>query len=284
MTTQYEFLPVQRVARQGGKTVAGAGIRLRWDLLIFVVAVAISLSTGFQAVSHSSYWSIAQVFGEFMNSPLRLLFPVAAALAAGMRTAEELSHRFVANTRTRADIRQRLTRRCSEAFARVFLTFALVALINAVAAFVIVPALWPHTIDPTSYGLSSADAVREADISAAPLTAALQFGPVVFSLVAAAWFGVNAAIFGIVAVLAVLIIRRAVLALLFPLALHLVESLFFQLLDMPGWSFLVSAVYPTGLQHYDPVQALCPTACLGVLTVIGVAVFVARSRTSPRMS
>ncbi|PDQ35240.1 MAG: hypothetical protein B5766_07285 [Candidatus Lumbricidophila eiseniae] len=81
-----------------------------------------------------------------------------------------------------------------------------------------------------------------------------------------------------------LVIRRAVLALLLPLALHIAESLFFQLLDMPGWSFLMSAVYPTGLQHYDPVQALCPTAYLGVLTVIGTAVFVARSRISPRMS
>lgn len=274
----------QRIMRHEMGLMTGEAGRLLRDGIILFVVLTIGLGSGFQAASHTLYRSTAQVFEDFMNSPLRILFPIAAALSAGWWTLEEVSHRFIASTRTRADIRRRLARRVVGVCVRVFLMFALVALASAFAAFVIVPAVWPGAIDPAGSGLNDAIAIRDADVSTAPLTALLRFGPALFSLAAAAWFGLNAAIFGLITVIAVFVFSRPVLALLFPLGLYLVESVILQLLSVPGASFLISAVYPAGLSHYDVIQALIPTVCLGVLGVGGAVVLVGKSRTNPRTS
>lgn len=254
------------------------------DVIIFAALMAVSLATGLLSASHSSYWSTAQIFEDFMNSPLRILFPVAVALSAGLQTVEEVSNRFIASTRTRVDIRRWLTRRLGSVCLRLFVMFALVTLVDALTAFVIVPAIWPHVVDPAGYGLHSAAAIREADVSVAPLAALLRFGPVSLSVAAAAWFGVNAAVFGVVTVVAVFLIRRPVIALLFPLCLYLLESVAFQLFGIPGPSFLISAVYPAGLQHYALLQAVIPTVCLAAVATGSAAWIVARSRTNPRVS
>lgn len=254
------------------------------DILIFVVLAAISLVTGFLAVQTTTYWSEAQVFQDFMNSSLRILFPVAVALSAGLITAEQLSNRFVVNTRTRTDVRRWVAGKFWSAAIRAFVIFALITVVNAVAAFFIVPELWPHILDPAGYGLDDATAIANANVSVAPLAAFAQFGLPVFILVAAAWFGLNAAAFALVTVLAVFFIRRTVLALMVPLILYLAESLFFQLQGMPAPAFLISAVYPSGLQDYDLVVAAIPTAVLLVTAAMGALVFVSRSRTSPRLS
>lgn len=254
------------------------------DAVIFITLVAVSLSTGLISASQSSYWSEAQVFQDFMNSPLRILFPIAVALLAGAKTAGEVSSRFIVNTRTRADIRLRIIMRIVNVALRSFTIFSLVTLVNAVVAFVIVPTIWPQAIDPQGYGLGNPTAVRDADLSVAPLTGLFESNPVALSLVASAWFGLHASLLGVITLIAVFLITKPVLALLFPLGLYMVESVVFQLIGMPGRSLLISAVYPAGLQNYDLTEAVFPTIFLAVVAIAGSAWLVSSSRTNSRMS
>lgn len=250
----------------------------------FVILTSISLLAGFTSASGSSYWSAAQIFEDFMNSPLRILFPIGAALLAGTELSAELSHRAILNTRTREGVRHHLRRVFTVALLRTFTVFALVGLVNAIAALFIVPAIWPHVIDPHGYGLSSASAVHAADVAIAPLAAAASLGSATFAIVSAVWLGLNGVAFGLLALVAVVFISRPVLALLVPAGVYLAESIVFMFVGMPGPSFLVSAVYPAGLQHYSLLQAVLPTALLLIVTAIVAAVVIVRSPTSARMS
>lgn len=254
------------------------------DLLTFLALAGIGLLAGFASAQNSTYWSGGQVFEDFMNSPLRILFPVAVAVVAGLELSGELSHRAIVNSRTREDIRVRLTRLFVVASARTFAVFAPLALVNAVAAFVVVPALWPHAVDPQGAGLMSTAAVQSADAAIAPLAGVLRFGWFPFAVVAAAWLGVNAVVFGLLTQICVILVHRPVVALLIPAVVYLAESIVLQYAGFPGPSFLISAIYPAGLQHYSLAEAIAPTAALAVGAFAASILLIRRSPTNPRMS
>jgi hypothetical protein len=257
----------------------------RWrESTVAAAIIALNLAAGFSSIQGSVYWSRAQVFGDFMNSPIRVLFPIAVALVAGLDLSGDLSQRYIVTTRTRQDIRLRLLHRFASVSMRTFTLFALVVIVNAVAAFVIVPTIWPHAVDASQYGFTSAHAVQAADTAQAPLSSAMAHGWLPFTLTAAIWLGCNAVTFGLLTLVSVLIIHRAVLALLVPAGLYLVESVALQILGVPGASFLISAVYPSGLQNYDLLQAMLPSLLLLIVTAGVSAILIARARTSPRLS
>ncbi|MCZ2404403.1 hypothetical protein IV498_14760 [Paenarthrobacter sp. Z7-10] len=224
------------------------------------------------------------MFEDFMNGPLRILFPLVVALLAGSRTAAELSNRFVVNTRTRVSIRRRIAGRFMVTMLSMFVLFTVMGLINALVAFVVIPATVPESINPAQYGLGSPASVQADAMLHAPLAALLDYGRVVFALGASAWLGFNAAVFAAVTLIAVYVISRPVIALMVPFGLYVLESIVFQTIQLPGLSFLLSAVYPAGLQNYDPVQAFSPTLVLAFLTVAAMALVIMTSRRNPRLS
>lgn len=254
------------------------------DGAIAAAVLVIVVSAGFSDLWTTSYWSRQQIFQDFMNSSMRLLFPVAVALLAGWKVSREVAQRFLANTRTRADIRRTVTRRLVEGATKAFVVFAVIAVISGICAFVIAPAVRPEAIDPAGYNLMSAADVRAADAATAPLSPLLNWGVPVFLAGAAVWSGLHAAVFGALTVMAVLILRRPAIALLAPLAIYLLESATLQFMGLPGPSFLLSAVYPSGLTHYDLAQAVIPIALLGIATAVVAAILVARSPTASRFS
>ncbi len=251
---------------------------------VYAILLVSGLWQGLADVSHSQYSSAVQIFGSFMNGTVRLLFPVAVALVSGSRIASELTHRYIANTRTRVGIRTALRRRLLRVPVQVGAAFALLGLVNAVVALWVVPAMWPESLDPAGYGLTSAAAIHAADVSVAPLSAVAGGNLIVFAVVAAFWLGAHAAIFALTTMLAVLVLTRPLVAMLVPFVLYVVESAVFQLLDLPGASFLISAVYPTGLQNYSLWSAVLPGGILAIAAIAAAAVMVARAPSNPRLS
>lgn len=255
-----------------------------WIAGVFVVFATINVYVGLSAAAHSQYPSYAEVFDGFMNGPIRLLLPFIVALLAGWHAAAELSHRQIASTRTRTDIRARLAARFGRTLGVVFVCFFLVGMVFWVCAFWLVPALDPHVVDPANYGLRTAAEQLAATVKGAPLAAALHGGTLAFGLTASAWLGLNAATFAAVALVAVYALHKPLVALFVPFGVYLVESVVLQVVNLPGASFLLSAVYPGGLQEYPLMQALLPTVLLAAACACGLAVILLRARTNTRFS
>lgn len=259
--------------------------RIDWRLAAAVIlVVAANTYLGFQAVGHSVYRSSAQVFEEFMNGPIRLLFPIIVTLVAGSQVARQLSSRWVASTRTRMDIRRRVASEFLTVTAGIFVVFFLVGLLNAFAAFIIVPATMPDAIDPGSYGLHSQAAVLADAGAHAPFATLLATSTALFVAASSAWVGLNGAVFAALTLVAVYLIPKPLVALLIPLAVYLFESVLFQLFGLPGASFLLSAVFPSGLQTYDLTEAIAPTAVLGLLCIGAAVMLIRTARSNPRLS
>lgn len=259
----------------------------RWDWRLAALAalmIIINIYSAFSAVTKTEYRSTEQVFDDFMGGPLRLLFPVVVALIAASATAAQLTNRHIASTRTRMPIRRLIVRRFSTVTGGVFVLFFLFGMLSFFCAFVIVPALFPSSINPGSYGLHSSASVLADAVKGAPLTGLLSWGPLAFGVGASAWLGLNAAVFAAVALVCVFIIRQPIIAFLVPFAIYLFESVALQVLGFPGSSFLISAVYPSGLQSYPLAPALIPTLALGVLALVGAAVLLLTTNRNSRLS
>ena len=252
--------------------------------MVFALLAAVNLTAGFSTVGASAYRSEAQIVGEFMGSPIRLLFPIAVAIIAGPALASELNHRYIASTRPREDIRSSLTRKLGRISVVLFLVFSGLAAINVLAGFYVAPAIWPKSIDPAGFELADPTAITAAVEAMAPLTRLLTVGPLAYLIGCAVWMGAQAVLFGFVTFIAVLLIRRSVLALAIPLGVYLVESIMFQVLSLPGLAFMSSTVYPDGLERFSISQAIAPAIVLGAGSIIAAACLVLTARTNPRFA
>ncbi len=83
---------------------------------------------------------------------------------------------------------------------------------------------------------------------------------------------------------AALVIRSRVLALLFPLAVYMIQSVLAQVGSRPELSFVIGAVYPGGLQRFTLGDALAPGLILAVLVALALMILLARSRSLPRLA
>lgn len=258
------------------------GRTLTW--IVFIVMAAVTIVAGLLSASTSQYWSRAQILTDFMNGPIRLLLPIAASLVAASPLAEELSQRGMANLRSRQDIHTKLVRTFGAGLLRTFAVFAATALLAGTIALTVAPSLWKDSIDPEGYGLKTSAQVLTMDAATTPLSSLQEYGWAPVIVAAAMWLGSSAAVFGLVALVSVILIRRTVIALIVPTALYIGVSFIFEFLEQPSFAFLVSAVYPAGLQDYPLWQAMLPTATLGALALLAAAVIIARSPTNERMS
>ncbi|WP_217134778.1 hypothetical protein [Leucobacter chinensis] len=236
-------------------------------LIVFVLLATINLSTGLSEVSHSVYRSEAQLVSELMGSPIRLLFPVAVAVIAGPELVGELRERYIASTRTRADIRAYLSGTVARTSITLFLVFAALALVNVIVGLYVAPALWPESTSYIAFNLESAQEAAAEVEAIAPLTRALAFGPVAFMVVCGVWSGLQAVLFGVLMFVSAVLIHNSVLALATPLVVYLLQSFVLQVLGLPAFSFLLSSIYPEGLASFDLSSAVFSVAVLGVMSV-----------------
>ncbi len=256
-----------------------------WWLVSIAAAILIAnFYSGFVSVGHSQFASDADVFFEFMGGPLRLLFPLLVALLVCWNAAAELTHRHIAATRPRIEIRRHIGAKFVRGLAGIFALFFAVGMATWLCAFVIVPHLYPHAVDPRGYGLHTAASVLAATVKQAPLAALLSQGTLAFGVAASLWLGLNAVVFAAVGLVAVYILSRPIVALFVPFGVYIVESIVLQVAGFPGGSFLLSAVYPGGLQSYPLAQALVPSAVLAALAATAIAILLATARTNTRFS
>lgn len=250
----------------------------------FLLICALGLVVGFGEVSTSGYRSWVQVFHEFTNGPDRVIFPVIVSLVAGVPLANELSNRFIVNTRTREDLRKHLGRLAFRGIAKAGFGFATLLMVYAVAAFAVSPNLFPGAVDPEAYGLEAASGAYAIDATDGAFANLANYGWPVLAIFSALWAGANAAIFAGVAVVSLLLIDKTIVALSIPFALYLFESVVTQILDLPGMSFLITAIHPVGLQEFDLAQVFAPTILLGLSTWVTLTVLIAQAPHNPRFS
>lgn len=256
-----------------------------WRMIVVVASIiALSIYVSFRDVKTAVYPSEYVIFGDFMSGPVALLFPLMVAILAGATNLVQLNNRYVVYTRTRESIRQQVAKRFGVTCTVAFGIFAVMGIVSALMALVVVPQLYPESIDPAGYGLNSVAEVRADVMQGAPLAALLNLGKLAFSLGASAWIGLNAAIFAAVTLIATYLIGRPVVALMVPFLLYHVESLMAQLGGVPGASFIISATYPAGLRDYNPVQAFGPTVLLAVIAIVFTIYIVVSSPKNPRFS
>lgn len=213
------------------------------------------------------YPSPAALFYALQNGPVRLYFPFLVALVAAFRLSGDLENRFIANTRSRIGIQTYLRTEIRRVATSTFGIFGSISLVKATLAFTLIPAVMPKLIQPGAYA-GSLDAIQALDESQSPLAATLRLGWPAFALSAGIWTGANASALAALSVVAMILLKNRVLALLLPAGIYVLESFVTQLLELPGQSFLISALYPGGLQNYPLWQALVPLLSLGLTCAI----------------
>jgi uncharacterized sodium:solute symporter family permease YidK len=86
--------------------------RMSLKVALGVVAiVVVPILYGLIGINGVAYRDDLDVYGRFVSSPLDLLLPLAAVFLTCVGTYYELGNRFVANLRTRTDIRRFLRHR-----------------------------------------------------------------------------------------------------------------------------------------------------------------------------
>ena len=243
------------------------GIRLATSLTL-----AVCLGDLVSTISHlpaAVYSSSASIYAQLQNGPIRLYFPFLVSLVAGLALIGDLENRFAANTRSRIGIQKRLLREAVRVSAWAFGIFGSVALIKVFIAFLVIPRLMPQVINPHSYA-STEEAIQTLNEIQSPIAGTLRTGLPLFAVTAAIWNGIVASAFALLTLICVVLVRNRVLALLLPAIFYIAESIFTQLVDLPGLSYLLSATYPTGLQNYPLWQAILAIA---TVTLFSGAVF-----------
>lgn len=254
------------------------------DFWIFFLVIGVGIISALNEIHTAVYRSPAQVFVEFMNGPDRVLFPVVVALIYGVTLSQEISNRFIANTRARQDVRNRLVALFIRATTRAFVGFAALVLSYWIVTLYVVPVLWPHAVDSSAYGLAASKIYYLDDVNQSPLSANLKFGWGIFCLTSFAWISVCIVAFGAITFISVIFIHKTVLALVVPMIFYIAESLAFELVGMPIYSFLISGIYPAGLQHLDLHQAIAPALGTLLIAIVSLAVVIAKSPKNPRFS
>jgi hypothetical protein len=254
------------------------------SLAIFLVLASIGLWAGFTAVQGSVYSSNAQVFLQFLNGPDRVFFPIAVALVAGTSLSAQIADRYFVNTRTREDSRRRLTRILGLAILKVFGLFAGLTIVYAIAAFLVVPLVAPQAISPESYGFSGKDLAFPNDLDTAPLTVFLVKSLEGFVVVSALWVGFYAITFTLVTFTAVLLIEKSIIALSVPMLIYVGQSAIYQMVGLPAGSFIISAIHPSGLQHYQLFDSIVALVALFTPVLLSVVILILTSRRNARLS
>lgn len=250
---------------------------------VLLAVLILGLYTGLRDSSHSLVSGPEGVYASFAGSGIRLLLPLAAAYLGGGRLARELRAGWIPFVRARIDIRRYLVTLLGRGVVVSGVGFALIGLIWWIAAATIVPTLFPRAIVPEEFG-PSAEAVRTAAELGGPLVVLLRGGGVIFGAGVALWLGLHAAVFAALGFVAALVIRSRVLALLFPLAVYMIQSVIAQVGSRPELSFIIGAVYPGGLQRFTLGDALAPGLILAVLVALALVIVLARSRSQPRLA
>lgn len=246
-----------------------------WILLAGAIVglLVVSLWAAVSGVSSSVFRTEASLVGAAMGGPIRILLPIVATLVCAPQVSAILNNRFVVYTRTRASIRGSLGKSVLVLVAQCFLVFFVIGSVLTAVAYWLMPLWFPSSVDPSLYNLTASEALA-SEASIAPLVNVLiNHGAFAYVLSVGLWSAFHAVAFGLVAILAAILISRVFIAWLIPTGIFLFQSVMLQVLDFPAASFIGSATYPSGLSNFSLGQALLALwvlmfAAVATLTVI----------------
>lgn len=237
------------------------------DTLVIVGFIGATWLWVFDSIPKSIFTSNAQVYLDVLSNPSVLLFPLGVTLIAAPRLVAMIADRHLANVRTRANLGRFLVRYNFVVLGRITLFASLFVLNASFIAFWFVPATWPGAIDPSLDGMS-VEQIAELDAYVAPLTGLLNsVGLIPFVTANMVWVSFTAFTFAQVAVVATLVVERALLALLVPFVVFLGESVAMQMISMPNWAYSTSAFQPAGLSGFN----LWIASGVYLVTLVGAA-------------
>lgn len=256
----------------------------RWVVAggLALLLLALTLVAGLSSVSESSFRTESSLVGAVLGGPIRLLLPVAAALMCAPTITAELNNRFIVSTRTRATVRRHMLAIALGLIARCFLVFFVFAVIIAAVSYWFAPVWFPHAIDPSLYNLTSQEALSDEAQHAPIVNVLVSAGPGAYVLAVGMWVAVHAVAFGLASIVAAVLIVRAFIAWLVPLGIFLIESTALQVLNIPAGSYLISAVYPSGLSNYPIGDAVIALLVLLLGSALAFAVLLARAPRAER--
>jgi hypothetical protein len=230
-----------------------------------VVIASVSALAGYFRVQNSAFRSDFDVFSTMMSSPLVLVFPIAAVFVSCIPMYHEVGHRYLANTRTRIDVRNyvhsKLAVACLIAFAASFLiTFLAFAL-----AFWVWPIIGNPGILPAAYGMTPAQAQADA-LTSASYSSVLAWGDLTYGFLYAVWVGVGGAVFSGLGIASLVLIENRVVALSLPFLAYIVETLLMALVDSPQLGIMYS-LFPFGITQQPMAVSVMPMVVFLLATV-----------------
>lgn len=237
-------------------------------VLLCLLIVAVPVVLGSSGIGGVVLRDNLDVYSRMMGSPLELILPLIAVLAGCLGFYQEIGNRFASNTRVRVDVKTYVGIRYLVAGVWGFAVFFLLAFVAFVVAFYIWPTLGNPSINPGSYHLTPEQAVQDS-YGRANYTSLLQFGPLVFGLIYSVWVGLSGAIYAMLGIASLLLLRNRVLALALPFLLYFVETILAAILGSPN-SGLVYSLFPFGLSPVPLLVAVLPTFVIGLATALTV--------------
>ncbi|TFC48907.1 hypothetical protein [Cryobacterium shii] len=240
----------------------------RWYVILFVVIVlSVPIVNFLDGFSTTAYRDNLDVYADMLNSPLTLVFPLAAVFVGCTRFYQEVGNRYISNVRMRVNIRSYISAKHFGSVAATFAVFFLFAFIPFVFSFYLWPALGNPSVDPSVYGMTVGEAQLDS-LQRLTFSALLGSGTVVYGVVYAAWVGAVAAIYVSLGFAALILMRNRVLAMAVPFLVYFVQTIAAALLGFPQVA-LMYAVFPFGLQQFSAVWAIAPTAAILLVCVVG---------------
>jgi hypothetical protein len=257
-------------------------VRLVLEVVLSIAVVAAPLVTGLNFLAHAGVRDHLDVLSAILVSPTSLILPVVAVLVSCLPLYGELGDRFIANTRGRIAIRERLVGMYARASAVSFLVFFLYAFIPFLIAFVLWPLIGDPGIDPAGYKLTPAQAHADA-LGRNSYSFLLAGGDLPYGLVYSIWVGLAAVAFASLGFAFLLTVPNRILALSLPFVIYVAGTMGTALAGVPNVGFLYS-IFPAGLQAVPPLEAAASMVILGLVAAVLVTITIHRSPTNPRLS
>lgn len=257
-------------------------LRRSIQITLSLLVIAVPLFTGLSFLTHAGVRDHLDVFAAFLVSPTSLVLPLIAVVVSCLSLYSELGDRFIANTRARVSIRERLLVMLISAVGWSFALFFLYAFIPFVIAFLIWPAVGDPSIDPAGYHMTPEQAHIDA-LTRNSYSFLLSGGDLAYGLIYSVWVGLCGAVFAGLGFGLLLIVSNRILALAIPFVIYVGGTLGAAVIGTPSLGFLYS-IFPAGIQPVQPLAAIAPMVALGVVAIVVLAPAIARSPTNARLS
>ncbi|PWJ54165.1 hypothetical protein SAMN06264364_10872 [Quadrisphaera granulorum] len=247
-------------------------VLLRWPQLTLAAAVvALPSAVGLLFVV-PGYALIDELdlSSLLVGSAVPMAFPLLAAALAAPSMASELRHHFLASTRTRTPVRRYLLAKVVAGGLLGFVVFALAALVPIVVSFGVVPHMGLVQFHPDTVLLTAEQVVgtRPGRYTFSQVFAAgPSLGPWLYALLHAGWAGLNGALYTVLPMVLLVVLRSPLLALSAPLLGYHLGSF---ATALAGWDIFgpLTSVFPFTLAQQPMWTVLVPFTVLLTLTAV----------------